>query len=436
MKADRLVLAWCVLLAGVGPAFAQETPDTGNYVSREEYEALKKEVEELKATIAALQTPPATQPAEEPEARYQELRDRVTQDILAKLPGEMSGTTLWMIVGDASAGFISPDDADSTFTVDFSPLFLWQLQERLFLEAGVDFSLSNDPNGDNAETNVDLGPADISYLLNDYVAIVGGQFPVPFGMYHTHLDPPWINKFPDDPLPFGDNGISPDLGLGVMATGAFPVGPTKFNYGVYVANGPVVLTSDSDTAGSLSFEDWNDVNNNKSVGGRIGFLPIPSLEIGYSIQCARVNPDGFHEVNALLQALDLNFVRDFAPLQGRVTVRSEWVWSNVDKATYLPQPPLGLGRRFDNDRNGGYVELAYRPSMLESKILRKLEFAVRYDILRASGQAPGGGTEHRWAVGLDYWINPNAVIKTAYVIDDKESGPDQNVVMVQVGIGI
>ena len=45
---------------------------------------------------------------------------------------------------------------------------------------------------------------------------------------------------------------------------------------------------------------------------------------------------------------------------------------------------------------------------------------VRFDMLNQPKDAPGGFDEHRWTVGLDYWITPRAVVKTAYEFDHQE----------------
>ena len=69
-------------------------------------------------------------------------------------------------------------------------------------------------------------------------------------------------------------------------------------------------------------------------------------------------------------------------------------------------------------------------------MIKNFEFVVRYDTIRVSKGAPGGGDESRWAFGIDYWVTPSVVLKTAYEIDDKNTGSGQNTFFVQCGFGL
>jgi hypothetical protein len=108
----------------------------------------------------------------------------------------------------------------------------------------------------------------------------------------------------------------------------------------------------------------------------------------------------------------------------------------VDRATYDPDGSLGFGpTTFSNHRQGGYAQLAYRPSRSDIKPLSRTEFVTRYDWLYAPVAAPGGDRERRLAFGVDYWITPAVVAKVAYEIDDKKVGENQNAFLLQLGVG-
>jgi len=49
--------------------------------------------------------------------------------------------------------------------------------------------------------------------------------------------------------------------------------------------------------------------------------------------------------------------------------------------------------------------------------------------------APGGDHEKRFTLGVNYWITPAVVLKTAYEFDNKEVGSNDNAFLVQLGIG-
>ena len=342
-----------------------------------------------------------------------------------------------MIAGDAAVGFVTQRKSNSTFFAQVSPLFLWEPTDRLLFEAAFDLGINTDANA-NSSTSIDLTIANASYLVNDYLAVGGGLFVVPFGVYHNHFDPPWINKFPDDPLPFGDNPIAPNSEVGIFARGAVPVlSQSKLTYDVYLTNGPQLITKDPNAAGSLNFHDFTDLNNNKAAGGRIGFLPMPNIELGYSLQFSEPNPTKFRDVHAILQAADINWRQEVREIQGTLDFRAEWIWSNVQQATYDPKGALGFGPlTFHNYRSGGYVQLGYRPTLAPNKFLRNFELVTRFDALTTPLSSPGGEHERRYTFGIDYWLTPSAVLKVAYEVDDRKKGPDQNALLVQFGIGL
>jgi hypothetical protein len=390
----------------------------GNYVSRQEYDALKKELNDVKAQVAANpQTPPET------------ARTRPIAESLG-----LTDTKL-LITGDAAAGYFDPQGQSSTFTAEFNPMFLWQLDERLFFEGALELGLEGpDLGGEGSETEVELDLAYLTYLINDYALAGGGKLSVPFTTYHNHLDPSWINKLPIDPLVYADGGIAPDTGVGAFVTGAVPYRSMLFNYAVFLTNGPALITDDPESAGSLNFDNFNDLNNNKALGFRVGFLPIPELEVGYSFEFSRPNPPGFATVRSTMHGLDLNYVAHLAALQGRLTARGAWIWSDLSDVTYDPTGALGFGPLFfDNDRNGGYAEVAYRPIDVSERVLTNFELVLRYDRLDIPSDAPGGGTRERWTPGLDYWITPRTVLKVAYSFDQSED--DANLFALQFATG-
>ena len=195
-------------------------------------------------------------------------------------------------------------------------------------------------------------------------------------------------------MPFRDeSSLLPETVLGAQVRGGFPVGATKFNYSLYVANGPKLVTDPANgNPGTLQFDNFDDFKHNKSVGGRIGFLPISALELGYGWQAARMDATGTSSAHtkAFLQSVDLNYVSDIEQIKGIIAVRGQWLWSSVDKVTYDPTGANGIGPLdFNNDRNGGYVQVSYRPSKLDMPFANNLEPILRYDRLHQPSAAPG-----------------------------------------------
>jgi len=433
-----LLAGWIVLLiaaAPAAPAIAGPTSNPDGWVSRKEHDALLKKFEDLQSKVDGLAEKSATKEDVDAYLHDMEVEMAKIKD-LTKASDE--GTTKLLLVGDINTTFNnSTRGTNDSFGAGYSPLIIAQVNEHVFAEAGLDFGLHNDTNGENAGTDVNLSLAAIYMDVCDYLVVGMGRLPVPFGIFHTNFDPSWINKLPDAPLAFGDRGIAPDSAMGLIAKGAIPIKQMKLNYAAYVANGTTLLTSVND-AGTQGFDNFQDTNKSKSVGGRVGFLPIPELEVGYSIQGGQIAPnthDG--NVNALLQAIDLNYSKEFSQIKGKVTVQAEWVWSHAGTTTFGPQddPAFAGPLTFRNNCNGGYVLVAYRPTQVKTKVLSNLEFVFRYDRLDIPGAAPGGGNEQRWTPGVVYWLAPNAAIKAAYELD-QSGGQNSCAFLLQFAVGL
>src|SRR5207302_8880206 len=106
---------------------------------------------------------------------------------------------------------------------------LLRLNDWIFLETELGFS----PGG------VEIGQAQIDFLVNDWLTVSAGRFRVPIGFFNLQQHPAWINKLPDFPLMFRQ--VSPaDFSLnGVEISGAayLGCGPVKLEYNTYMANG-------------------------------------------------------------------------------------------------------------------------------------------------------------------------------------------------------
>src|SRR5256714_10149126 len=229
--------------------------------------------------------PEAAPPAVEPEGRL--------------------GTTKFLLAGWAEGMFEARNGQVSTFSAFFNPIFLWELTPKLLFDSRLEI----EPSGGG--TNVNLVNAQISYLLNDYIALGAGEFFSPSNVFVERFEPQWINKLPDRPIGVYHD-VLPNISVGAQVRGGFPIGPTRANYAFYVSNGPVLNTFDPRSAGTLDFNSYTDNNDDKAVGGRVGFLPIPGVEVGYGFETSKPGFQGttFHDVQALVQSVDLEVTRD------------------------------------------------------------------------------------------------------------------------------
>jgi hypothetical protein len=455
-----LIIFFALLFLCRPISYAQEgPPPEENYVSREEYdklkaehEAMKKELDALKAMVGQMAngTAPAVS-AEGPSATVKgtkatsEGKQVVTEatapaDVAAlqeevdtlksEVKGIIPGTTKFLLAGYGTAGFTARSGEDPFFDAAFNAIFLWKLTDRLFFEGELEFEFENN------ETTTNLEIAQASYLLNDYMTIGVGRFlnPTNFFVERQHMN--WVNKLPDKPLAVYD-GLMPESELGGQLRGVIPIGPTKLEYAAFVANAPGLITESDDFSeiGMLDFDNDSNFGGHVAVGGHVGFIPIPQLEIGYGIQRSKVGPRD-QAVTAVLQSADFNYVSDSPLLKGLINFRAQWVWSHVGDFVYDPNGEQGFGPlEFNNNRNGGYVQLSYRPTRINNDYLKNFEGVFRYDRFNQL-HTPVGFDEQRWTLGLNYWVTPSAVLKLAYEFDDKNGGArDQNAFLMQAAVG-
>jgi hypothetical protein len=439
--------------AAPGPAPGSSPPPAG-YVTQEQFDQAQKawqsKLDAIQSQLDAVMKGAKDDHEVKEQERAQEMADieKMIQETNDKATAAQPGLRKLVIAGDASVSFAAVRGMPSTFGAEFSPLFLYSFDERILFEGGFDVGVSNSPQGtppfgpDNPEASVggstsfDLTLADVAVSLCDYAIVGGGVFVVPFGVYHSHYDPAWINKLPDDPLPFGDSGIAPGSSLGLFVRGAVPIESTKLTYDAYVINGPNLVTvpTSDHNQGDLVFDDFTDSHNAKSVGGRIGFQPWAWMEMGYSVLYGDAAPVGTPSVNAFLQAFDFEVKREVGFLKGTVDFHTDWVWSHVGEATYFDATGAAILGPTTISRQGGYIQLSYRPSFGD-KFFEKFEPVVRYDWLTSPLEVPGADHEQRWSIGLDYWLRSNVVIKVAYEFDRRQVGDDEDALLVQIGFG-
>ena len=456
-----LILA-CAIASATSVGLAQDQTNTDKFVSKEDYLKLKEDHDKLKQELDALKSQmqevlkkTASPESEAVKAQMQDLQkkelarqaetDQALDDLekQVKAAKQMAkdsfpGSTKMLIGGYGSATFtatssgygpaqpLPPDDRNghNFFTATLNPFLLWKLSDRLLFEGELELEL------EGSETSTALEMAQMSYLVNDYITVGAGKFLNPMDYFVERQHMAWVNKLPDKPLAVYDGLLAESL-LGLQVRGAIPAGPTKFGYAFYIANAPSLNVDTNDLGlGTFEFDNFDNLGNHVAVGGRIGFYPLPELEIGYGFQFAGVGPSGT-DVNANFHSVDLSYVRELAWLKGAINLHAQWVWSLVDRPSASSLP----GLQFPNDRDGGYVQLAYRPTKIEIPFLSNLEPVLRYDVVDQR-KTPVGFDEHRWTVGLDYWLSPSTVAKLAYEWDRQNgSGENGRAFMLQFAVG-
>src|SRR6185295_8846770 len=180
---------------------AQDAPPDG-YVTRREYEELKAQMLAMKKELDAIKKErEATAPKEDRGNRaVADVPKQVTPEappqvpLPAVQPEGLLGTTKFLLAGWADGMFEARNGQVSTFSASFNPIFLWELTSKLLFDSRLEI----EPSGGG--TNVNLVNAQISYLLNDYIALGAGEFFSPSNVFVERFEPQWINKLPDRPL--------------------------------------------------------------------------------------------------------------------------------------------------------------------------------------------------------------------------------------------
>jgi hypothetical protein len=423
-------------LTMASPAARAQDATTDGYVTRKEYEELKAQMLAMKKELDGLKKEKGVarkQESAEGQAvadMHKEVAPEVAPPVVEP-EGPMLGTTKFYIAGWAEGMFEARNARVSTFSASFNPIFLWELTPKLLFESRLEI----EPSGGG--TNVNLVYAQLSYLLNDYITLGVGEFFSPSNVFVERFEPQWINKLPDRPLAVY-HGILPNISVGAEVRGGFPIGPTRANYAFYISNGPSLNAFDPRTAGTLDSNSYTDNNDDKAVGGRVGFLPVPGVEVGYGFETAEPGFQGttFAHVRSLVQSVDLDITRDSDLLKGRINLYAQYAWSKVDHAVYDPDGSLGFGPlAFTSKRDGGYALVAYRPTKVDVDLVRNLEMIFRWDHLSRDPSGLGDPEENRWTLGLDYWLSPSTVVKAAYEWDNPRGERNKNALLLQAAMG-
>ncbi len=391
--------------------------------------------QQAKRAKSAPPVSPSASLLQEQDERIGDLEDEL-ENVRSLAELGKPGQTSFLLSGYTSATFRESANGNSSFTAQFNPIFNWKVTDRVFFFGELEFEL------EDGATEASLEYTSMGYIINDRMMFIAGKFLTPLSNFKENLHAAWINKLPDQPMfASGASRLIPTSSLGAQLRGAVPIGyDSKLTYAVYASNGPGVQNDPMNspgTVGSLAFNNFDDINESKAVGARLGFFPIPELEITYAFNYGSVGANSgppLDSVRALIQDFSIAYITENESIGGKLEIRGEIVLSNVDTVDYGD----GSGA-FNNDRNGGYAQIAYRPTMQDS-FLKDLECVFRYDFLNQPTGAPTSYDESRFTVGLNYWVSPSAVFKFAYQIDNVSNDPtgtvqDNNAFMLQFAIG-
>lgn len=308
------------------------------------------------------------------------------------------------VSGYAHTGFEYEVDGASSFNVGtFSPIFHFLYKDIMLMESELEIEPLED-----GSTGLVLEYLTLDLFLNDYITLVVGKYLSPLGQFKQNLHPSWINKMPTAPLGFGHGGVIPSADIGLQIRGGLPINNMRIEYAFSIDNGPQYTIGDDHHGGDggpvLSHAGFNeDDNNDKVLGGRLGFLPLPNAGLGVSFASGGVvSLDGVGVDYGVL-GFDSYWRPGFLK---NLELRAEYIEKTAGEdafSTYYAQSAYLLPHNF--------------------------EAVLRY----AQGDK-NGDQETQSAVGMNYLCSSNVIAKLAY-----ESTMDEmstvNRVIVQLAFG-
>jgi len=252
----------------------------------------------------------------------------------------------------------------------FNVLVGANVEDRIAAEVLLEYEHGGD------DTGVRYGLLD--YKLYDWLMIRMGKFLVPMGRFNEYLSPEYANKLPDRPYCLWRIVPIVWAETGLQLRGQYrPKGLPTLNYAVYVVNGLEQASGDGGDIRDMRGNNRDTHNNNKAIGGRIGFKTDWGLEGGFSYYRGAYTIDGDEYLS--IMDLDAEYARY------KWTFRGEYV-SAVQEAV-----------AGDLHKHGFYAEAAYR-------IDRHLEPVVRYD--QAYMDDGSGNILKRTTFGLVFYPYP------------------------------
>lgn len=361
-------------------------------------------------------------------------QENIDSLIQSKAQAQVARNSKFLISGYTNMTARFSKEQSSFANIGFVPILLWKPHQNILVEAELETGL------EGSETSIELGYADVSFFLNKYLTVRTGKFISPFGIFQDRLHPSWINKLPTFPVGTGEDelGVGPTSEVGIDFRGGIPLGSSKMNYSVFLSNGAQLITDQGipSKQGTLSYGNADAISKKLTAGGRLGLLPFSnsSLELGVSFRSGNVGDKNsvYKSIDARMYAFDLTYVKQLDFIKGVFDVKAQWNKVNVDKAEYIdPDDPTGNTLyTFENKRSSFFTQAAYRPSMAQSKFLKKTELVFRY-----AGFTPPDGAKDlakikQYTYGINYWVNWRTVVKLAY-----QNQKNDNAFLVQFAVG-
>ncbi len=298
-----------------------------------------------------------------------------------------------------------------------------------------------------SENEVSLEFGHIDYLINEPVNIRAGIVLIPIGKFNLLHDSP-LNDLTDRPLvsQFVIPSTMSETGVGFYGT-LYPGRTSKLDYEFYVTTGPCGYDADgtprvneeNGTKNSrqrkCESDDGLDINNGKTVSGRVAFSPMLGVEVAGSSYYGNAAPSGMSSQPLSITALDWTFQRGPFEFIGEAA----WVYakgnSRAIQGNTMGFAPGSLLTGIEGNSgpgippqrmNGYYLQGNYHfmPAFLTKFSPRRFgegstfTAVIRYDKVNTnldnSNGTGGFGNLEQISFGLNYRPIEDAVFKISY----------------------
>jgi hypothetical protein len=273
---------------------------------------------------------------------------------------------------------------------------------------------------DDGELFTDLERLQIGYTFSDALTLWAGRYHTPYGHWNaafhhgtqiqTSVTRPRMIDFEDR------GGILPAHAVGLLASGAVPLGQGQLQYDAYLANGSAIKD------GVLTFNSIKDDNTNKLIGGNLRYAFAGSLE-GLTV--------GAH---GLTQVVDNahDSTRTRVNVWGALAVLDRGNWEGIGEYYRFHNHDLS-GFKGTLSSWAGFAQLGYTLAEKYTPYAR-LEKAVldsgdNYFLGQISGRS-----YQRQALGLRYDLNAFSALKLELNKTTDASGEKTNEVHLQLAI--
>lgn len=319
-------------------------------------------------------------------------------------------TNAFLVTGYGTVGYAARPEGDNEneFTASFSPILLFQFQDRILFEAEFEFELQE------GVTETGLEYAQLDYVATDNLTFTAGKFLVPFGVFGERLHPTWINKFPSAPplyghhvAQFGADPLLPILSdIGVMGRATMAPGPWQLSLNGYVTQGPAVEGEIAEPVPGEEFEapefefpaSSSDNNTGKMPGVRLDVALPPWFEVNGSFLNGDYDSEGILDFTGWNLAAEVRYAGFEA--------RGEYMQVRQEIETTTGFPTLR--------RHGFYAQASYRVGPWEPVLRWTQVFDDRLD-----GELAGEGA---WQAGfgLDYWFSPSVAVMGGFELNRED----------------